>query len=270
MNKLNTKFGLIWIDEIFEREEEAFELFGISILDSDDFQEMKEYEDSDLEFLFDNWIDVRAAWYKIIKQIKFKNQSQTFAWEDFHSVNLGGPEFVCITCGVIYFDNYAICGEDYQGSINYYKGNCSEFCKKNMIQFCIVCGEEYKPHETKKKSEEIGWSGTCSTTCLTISNDIKKKINIDKKYLSQVKRRIDNYSFTNEIDFTVTRSSVFEKYKGVCNDCGVETNFYFNSNNRLIFATVDHVIPLSKGGNHTWKNVQLLCQHCNSTKKNKL
>lgn len=30
--------------------------------------------------------------------------------------------------------------------------------------------------------------------------------------------------------------------------------------------TIDHVIPLSKGGTHTADNVQGLCRHCNATK----
>ena len=29
---------------------------------------------------------------------------------------------------------------------------------------------------------------------------------------------------------------------------------------------IDHIVPLSKGGPHTWKNIQLVCKFCNIAK----
>lgn len=33
---------------------------------------------------------------------------------------------------------------------------------------------------------------------------------------------------------------------------------------------IDHVIPLSKGGNHSCGNIVISCKHCNEMKNNKL
>ena len=34
----------------------------------------------------------------------------------------------------------------------------------------------------------------------------------------------------------------------------------------LTYPTIDHVVPLSKGGLHAWSNVRLACKDCNSKK----
>ncbi|MBQ1292402.1 MAG: HNH endonuclease [Clostridiales bacterium] len=36
------------------------------------------------------------------------------------------------------------------------------------------------------------------------------------------------------------------------------------------YPSIDHIIPISKGGSHEWNNVQLLCRKCNYTKSNKI
>ena len=38
---------------------------------------------------------------------------------------------------------------------------------------------------------------------------------------------------------------------------------------RAASATVDHIVPLSQGGNHTLANAQTLCLSCNSTKQDR-
>lgn len=37
-----------------------------------------------------------------------------------------------------------------------------------------------------------------------------------------------------------------------------------------IKLTVDHIVPLSRGGSHSWDNLVLACKRCNSSKHNKL
>ncbi|AFY77554.1 restriction endonuclease [Pleurocapsa sp. PCC 7327] len=53
----------------------------------------------------------------------------------------------------------------------------------------------------------------------------------------------------------VSRREVLRRDKHQCQYCG--------SGKRL---TLDHVIPRSKGGKHTWDNVVIACEPCNSRK----
>lgn len=48
---------------------------------------------------------------------------------------------------------------------------------------------------------------------------------------------------------------VWQRDQGRCVECG--------SNERLEY---DHIIPISKGGSNTERNIQLLCEHCNRSK----
>jgi 5-methylcytosine-specific restriction endonuclease McrA len=46
---------------------------------------------------------------------------------------------------------------------------------------------------------------------------------------------------------------------GKCVKCGSSENLEF-----------DHIIPFSKGGANTYRNLQLLCEKCNREKSNKI
>lgn len=62
------------------------------------------------------------------------------------------------------------------------------------------------------------------------------------------------------------RNKLFRKQKGCCKACGVKMQFSkINVHNS---ATIDHIIPRSKGGTSCWDNIQLLCFKCNWNKDN--
>ena len=55
------------------------------------------------------------------------------------------------------------------------------------------------------------------------------------------------------------RNQVWRRDDGKCVDCGCNKNLEF-----------DHIIPVSKGGANTYRNIQLLCEKCNRKKSNKI
>lgn len=61
---------------------------------------------------------------------------------------------------------------------------------------------------------------------------------------------------------TFTKVEIWERDEGVCGICDLpaDTNDWH----------LDHVIPLSRGGQHTWENVQVSHPKCNLSKKAKL
>ena len=67
---------------------------------------------------------------------------------------------------------------------------------------------------------------------------------------------------TNVVDAGITMSKVYTRDKGICVICKEPCP--------KGDASLDHVIPLSKGGSHTWGNIQLAHFNCNSQKKDTL
>ena len=78
--------------------------------------------------------------------------------------------------------------------------------------------------------------------------------------------RSDLDDHKEEIDrrSTTVKQDLYERQDGVCNGC-----------RRMIppelsdLMDLDHIVPRSKGGRHTWSNVQLLCRTCNVKKGNR-
>lgn len=52
----------------------------------------------------------------------------------------------------------------------------------------------------------------------------------------------------------LSRKALFARDAGACQYCGVPA------------ATIDHVLPRSRGGRHTWENVVACCLPCNARK----
>ena len=55
------------------------------------------------------------------------------------------------------------------------------------------------------------------------------------------------------------RNNVYEKTKGKCALCGKFVRFDL--------FTIDHIIPLAKGGTNDIENLQCTCKHCNAMKQ---
>jgi 5-methylcytosine-specific restriction endonuclease McrA len=60
-----------------------------------------------------------------------------------------------------------------------------------------------------------------------------------------------------------TKRALFHNQQGRCAYCGV----IFAS---IHEATIDHLIPTSRGGTDAFRNLRLACQPCNAAKGNKL
>lgn len=111
---------------------------------------------------------------------------------------------------------------------------------------CVVCGNEFHPLN--------GRQICCSKECG------KRRDN---------QRRDHRIYINGKPDLSISLTRLYMRDMGVCAICGRHIDFDCDSNSND-YPSVDHIVPLSKGGKHTWNNVQLACRGCNTAKGNRI
>lgn len=75
------------------------------------------------------------------------------------------------------------------------------------------------------------------------------------------------------VDKDITVQGLFKRDHGRCYICGLACSFedYTVQDGTIIcgdwYPSIDHIVPLTKGGAHSWKNVALAHRRCNSFKR---
>ena len=94
----------------------------------------------------------------------------------------------------------------------------------------------------------------------------KSKSKRKRKTNGHIKQRAEFYGVVFEKGINLNK--LILRDRGICKICGEKVDV--NSRNQkgigLYYPTIDHIVPLSKGGGHTWENVQLAHMICNSIK----
>lgn len=127
-------------------------------------------------------------------------------------------------------------------------------CDTMSMSVCPCCGNLFIP---------VGNMKYCSSACAKrINNAIKKDRRIRK-----IKHVV--------VDKNITIQRLYERDNGRCYLCGrvCDWSACEDKDGAFIaydnYPSIDHVIPLSKGGLHAWDNVKLACRGCNNRKSDK-
>ena len=128
--------------------------------------------------------------------------------------------------------------------------------KRLASHVCKNCGISYCIAMTGYDSDKY-----CSTKCM-------------KRWAMRVKndrriKRMQNRDHDNDI----TLEKLYMRDGGICYLCGAKcdwTDQDADGNAQNNYPSIDHVIPIAKGGKHKWDNVRLAHRGCNILKRDKV
>lgn len=135
---------------------------------------------------------------------------------------------------------------------------------KKML--CISCNKYKKSGDMSNHiRSKNGKSNTCRE-CVSKTSVMWSKNNRDRDLAKCSLRYARKKTSTVE---NVSRDSLVSKYGSTCYICGVETITDVKYKSEPNYRQVEHVIPLSRGGEHSYRNCRIVCLKCNTSKSNK-
>lgn len=147
--------------------------------------------------------------------------------------------------------------QKYRKKIEFYEKRLDDLIKDAVNRdskktTCVICGKEFIRGNRKK---------CCSKECSRKYDNIRRDKRIRKEIV---------------VDKDINLYALFKRDKGTCYLCGKECdwNDYIVRDSTVIcgdfYPSIDHVIPLSKGGAHSWNNVKLAHRKCNCNKRDNI
>lgn len=166
------------------------------------------------------------------------------------------------------------CGKDFV-SKNKDKLTCSYEC---MLEF----GKALRKNEYKPKTKECKNCGANFVTEYGKTNEdfcsdkCRRRMKNRKRRLYEKNIRMARAINNGRVDKDITLDRLSARDNGLCHICNKkvdEEDYIINDEGYLIcgdmYPSIDHVIPIAKGGTHTWDNVKLAHRLCNSYKGDK-
>ena len=139
--------------------------------------------------------------------------------------------------------------------------------QKAQISNLLKKNELWKKKQIKNIEHKIKTNTIYITKCKMCGNDIETKNKL-KIICDICSRKHKMKSHSNK-----SLKELYKRDKGICYICGTKCDYedYTYKGNTFIagnyYPSIDHVIPLNKGGTDDWNNLKLAHRICNSLKR---
>ena len=161
------------------------------------------------------------------------------------------PNQHCIRCGGLYpARRPGYCSDECRRATAREKQRVRDAAKKTLrLRICHQCGCEFTPQYGDKRRR------FCSQACQKVC----------ERRIRRVTTRARRFTATVE---SIDPLDIFARDDWRCRLCGIDTPRSLLGTHSDAAPEMDHVIPLSQGGEHSAANVQCLCHRCNRAKGN--
>lgn len=163
------------------------------------------------------------------------------------------PEILTRTC--------VECAKVFPLSLRSKRRTCSMRCQAARVSK-LLHGKKKQAARTGLVCAECGTGfATSRKTKLICNRCVQRKYHNHGKPEKRAKRKGVPYVYG------IKPERVFDRDRWHCQLCGCKTPQRLRGKNQPRSPEVDHIIPISQGGGHTWDNVQCACRKCNIDKR---
>jgi hypothetical protein len=219
------------------------------------------------------------------------------------------PKRTCQNCGIIYkpkkSDSVTYCSRECSFAVAKRKGGktrdcagctkpfrfdgnrkiyCSADCRKSVIS----AGPTKQPSRDCKRCGSVfttvgrKWNRFCSDGCEQLTHKERKQslrqsptAKATRRRSKRAHRRLYGKTWRSRCQVlglpyeAVRIDLVFDRDRWRCQLCGCKTHRGKRGTAHPKAPTLDHIIPVTKGGGHLYSNVQCACRECNTMKGNR-
>jgi hypothetical protein len=132
--------------------------------------------------------------------------------------------------------------------------------KKKPVEYTIELKRILEDIEFILGFHQINWPPHSPDNIIQVYSDsISEEFGLIKKRILELDSTPPSKQIRGRIISLSVKDAVWRRDEGKCTQCGSNKNLEF-----------DHIIPHSKGGANTKRNIQLLCEPCNRQKSDKI
>jgi 5-methylcytosine-specific restriction endonuclease McrA len=159
----------------------------------------------------------------------------------------------CLICGAL--SKHKLCGslQCQKKRMALYSFQINSAKKVLKARSCIQCKKNFIPEYGNRRRV------FCSKHCA-------KRWNVHQREGGTHKERAILFGVVYR---PVNPIKVFERDKWHCQLCGISTPRRLKGKHQPQSPELDHIIPMSRGGGHTYENTQCACRKCNAIKLDK-
>ena len=142
-----------------------------------------------------------------------------------------------------------------------------EYHRLYDAHICVWCNKIFtiKEYEEREGKSNVNTLAHCSSACIEAHNKAdRKQYNRD----THGKHRLRAKKYGVGFEKGITLHALVRRDGLTCALCGGLCNWKDVRQGYCgpTYPSIDHIIPMSKGGEHSWNNVQVAHRLCNSSK----
>jgi 5-methylcytosine-specific restriction endonuclease McrA len=156
----------------------------------------------------------------------------------------------CVVCGVVFQAIRPV-------------QTCSKACRAERFRLLMTGKTQRRTTQQCRTCHQVMVIADRANPRLDCPTCYKRRYKREHGYLKSSYKRAKHLGV--ERDRSLSMVKVGTRDRWICQLCGCRTLRQQRSTHDR-YPNVDHIVPLARGGTHTWSNVQLTCRKCNQLK----